>query len=148
MASELFSELGDLGGELIIATLLNFSSLKPVKQDDKKASECKKIQKSDGVISFNESAREIYNKFRAFTPWPSLSLASGLKLLNLELLNEYDGRKFERVGEVLSVKSGEIIITCKSGALRLKILQEPGKKPVSADAYLNGKRLGVGSIIS
>ena len=41
MSSELFSELGELGGELIVKVLKNFENLKPQKQDDTQASHCK-----------------------------------------------------------------------------------------------------------
>ena len=92
-AVQLFDELGDLAGELIVRVLLNFANLTPLKQDDAQATHCKKISKSDGLFSFEESARQIYNKFRALTPWPGIYLASGLKILDLKYLC---GREDER----------------------------------------------------
>ena len=148
MSSELFSELGELGGELIVKVLRNFENLKPQKQDDAQASHCKKISKSDGLFGFEESAEQIYNKFRALTPWPGIYLASGLKILDLEILRESRGRKFERVGEILSVDKLGFCVSCGEGAVKIIKVQEPGKKPVDASAYLNGKRLGVGDIVS
>lgn len=41
------------------------------KQDDSKTSYCKKIKKEDWRIDFqNDSAEVIFNKLRAYTPWP------------------------------------------------------------------------------
>ena len=145
-AAQLFDELGDLAGELIVRVLRNFANLKPLKQDDSQATHCKKIAKSDGLFSFEESARQIYNKFRALTPWPGIYLASGLKILELELLRESRGRKFERTGEILSVDKLSFCVSCGEGAVKIIKVQEPGKKPVDASAYLNGKRLGIGDI--
>ena len=145
-AAQLFDELGDLAGELIVRVLRNFANLKPLKQDDSQATHCKKIAKSDGLFSFEESARQIYNKFRALTPWPGIYLASGLKILELELLRESRGRKFERTGEILSVDKLSFCVSCGKGAIKILKVQEPGKKPVDASAYLNGKRLGIGDI--
>ena len=146
-AAQLFDELGDLAGELIVRVLLNFANLTPLKQDDAQATHCKKIAKSDGLFSFEESARQIYNKFRALTPWPGIYLASGLKILDLKYLY---GREDERrkPGEIIFDGKYYIYVACGGGgALCLETVQEPGKKPVDASAYLNGKRLGVGDIL-
>ena len=139
MSSELFSELGELGGELIVKVLKNFENLKPQKQNDAESSHCKKTNKSDGLFSFDEDARQIYNKFRALTPWPGLYLASGLKILSLEL-SEKSGKS----GEILSVEKDHVVVACKGGAVKIYELQEPSKKPTNAKAYINGKRLSVG----
>ena len=147
-AAQLFDELGDLAGELIVRVLRNFTNLTPLKQDDAQATHCKKISKSDGLFGFEQSAQQIYNKFRALTPWPGIYLASGLKILELELLSESCGRKFECEGEILSVDKLGFRVSCGEGAVKITKVQEPGKKPVDASAYLNGKRLGVGDIVS
>lgn len=139
MSSELFSELGELGGELIVKVLKNFENLKPQKQDDAQASHCKKISKSDGLFSFDEEAGQIYNKFRALTPWPGIYLANGLKILSLELSD-----KSGKSGEILSVEKDHVVVACKGGAVKIYELQEPSKKPTNAKSYINGKRLSVG----
>ncbi len=146
-AAQLFDELGDLAGELIVRVLLNFANLTPLKQEGAQATHCKKISKSDGLFSFEQSAEQIYNKFRALTPWPGIYLASGLKILNLKYLS---GREYERrrPGEIIFDGKHYIYVACGDGALCIETVQEPGKKPVDASAYLNGKRLGVGDIVS
>ena len=146
-AAQLFDELGDLAGELIVKTLRNFANLTPIRQDDAQATHCKKIAKSDGLFSFEQSAEQIYNKFRALTPWPGIYLASGLKILELEFLRESCGRKFERAGEILHVDKPNFCVSCGEGAVKIMKVQEPGKKPVDASAYLNGKRLKIGDLL-
>lgn len=147
-AAQLFDELGDLAGELIVRVLLNFANLTPIKQDGTQATHCKKISKSDGLFSFDEKAQQIYNKFLALTPWPGIYLAGGLKILELELLREYCECKFQRTGEILCVDKLGFCVACGDGAVKILKVQEPGKKPVDTSAYLNGKRLGVGDIVS
>ena len=127
--------------------LRNFTNLTPLKQEGAQATHCKKISKSDGLFGFEESAEQIYNKFRALTPWPGIYLASGLKILDLEILREYCERKFERVGEILSVGKLGFCVSCGEGAVKIMKVQEPGKKPVDASAYLNGKRLKIGDLL-
>jgi len=147
-AAQLFDELGDLAGELIVRVLQNFANLTPIKQDDAQATHCKKISKSDGLFGFEQSSQQIYNKFRALTPWPGIYLSNGLKILDLEILRESCGRKFKRAGEILSTNKLDFCVSCGEGAVKIIKVQEPGKKPVNASAYLNGKRLVVGDIVS
>ena len=145
-AAQLFDELGDLAGELIVRVLRNFANLKPLKQDDSQATHCKKISKSDGLFSFEESARQIYNKFRALTPWPGIYLSSGLKILDLKYLCGCED-EHRKPGEIIFDGKHYIYVACGEGALCIETVQEPGKKPVDASAYLNGKRLGVGDFL-
>ena len=127
--------------------LRNFANLKPLKQDDSQATHCKKISKSDGLFSFEESARQIYNKFRALTPWPGIYLSSGLKILDLKYLCGCED-EHRKPGEIIFDGKHYIYVACGEGALCIETVQEPGKKLVDASAYLNGKRLGIGDIVS
>ena len=68
--------------------------------------------------------------------------------MDLEILRESCGRKFERVGEILHIDKFGFCVACDEGAIKILKVQEPGKKPVDASAYLNGKRLGIGDIVS
>jgi methionyl-tRNA formyltransferase len=43
-----------------------------VEQDNDSATYCKKIHKSEAIINFNETADEIYNKFKAYYEWPGI----------------------------------------------------------------------------
>lgn len=141
-AGELFSELGKMGGKLIVSVLKNFNSLTPTPQDDAQATICKKIKKQSGLFSFDESASEIYNKFRAYTPWPGLFLESGLKILSLKK-SVINGN----AGEILAINKDSVIVGTKDGSVEILTICEPSKKAVSAPAFINGKRLGIGDKI-
>ncbi|CAD7286373.1 methionyl-tRNA formyltransferase [Campylobacter suis] len=143
-AGELFSELGKMAGTLIVSVLKNFTSLKPIAQNDNEASICKKIKKQSGLFSFDENANEIYNKFRAYTPWPGLFLESGLKILSLKISENFSGD----AGKILKIEKDGFIVSCGTKAVKILSIQEPSKKAVSASAYINGKRLSVGDRIS
>ena len=63
-------------------------------------------------------------------------------------MREFCERKFERAGEILSVDKFGFGVACGEGAIKILKVQKPGKKPVDASAYLNGKRLNAGNILS
>ena len=58
-----------------------------------------------------------------------------IKLLQCELI-EQQGTP----GEILPSDKKSIVVACGEGAIKLKQLQLPGKKPMDAAAILNSKR--------
>ncbi len=54
-------------------------------------------------------------------------------------------------GTVLSVSTdgiGKIVVACGEGALSIRVLQPEGKGKMDAAAYLRGRRLAVGEVLS
>jgi methionyl-tRNA formyltransferase len=137
MVETLFDRLTKVACGLSVDVLENFNSYTPKVQDDLLSSHCSKITKADGEVTF-DNAQELYNKYRAFTPWPGVYLKSGLKLKNLELLEKTSKN---RAGKILKVEDKSIIIGCTSGTLRVFRVQAPSKKEVDVISYINGQRL-------
>lgn len=145
-STDLFDELGDLAAELIIKTLENFKKIAPIKQDDSKATLCKKIVKSDGEISFCDDAKVIYDKFRAFKIWPGIFTINGTKLLDIELCqSDYQNAVN---GQIVEISKSDFTVACKNKSLKIKLLQESGKKIVNAKSFINGKRLKLGDFLN
>jgi len=141
IVGELFEKLSIMAAKLTIKTLKNFKNIKPMKQQNSDTSYAAKIKKSDGLISFkNENAADIYTKFRAYTPWPGLFLESGLKLKDIELA---EGKGLP--SSIIAIDEDSIVVTCNNGSIRLKTIQPPSKKQMSAVDYVRGKRLEVGN---
>ncbi len=137
MVEELFETLTHCAADLTLDVLKNFTSLKPQKQDDEASSLCKKISKENGLVVFDDAV-SIYNRYRAYTPWPGIYLQSGLKLKEMSMESETGEH---RPGEVLEVGKNFLIIGCERGSLRITKVQPPSKKEMDIQAYLNGKRL-------
>ncbi|MEO1938241.1 MAG: methionyl-tRNA formyltransferase [Sulfurimonas sp.] len=144
MVEELFEALTQTAAELTVDVLKNFQEYKPQKQNDAKATHCKKITKADGLINFDNAAT-IYNKYRAFTPWPGIYLESGLKLKKMALESR-EGK--HKPGAILSIDKESIVVGCQEGSLRIFRLQPPSKKEMDAIAYVNGKRLSVADTLA
>ena len=137
MVEELFETLTHCAAELTLDVLKAFTSLKPQKQDDEASSLCKKISKENGLVVFDDAVT-LYNRYRAYTPWPGVYLESGLKLKEMSLESKTGEHK---AGEVLEVGKNFLIIGCEKGSLRITRIQPPSKKEMDIQAYLNGKRL-------
>ncbi len=137
MVGELFDALTDIAASLTLDVIKNFASLTPVKQDDALATHCGKISKEQGLIEFND-ALEVYNKYRAFTPWPGVYTEYGLKLKDIVLQSTQGHYK---PGEILVASKDSFLLGCKNGCLRINQVQAPSKKQVDGASYLNGKKL-------
>ncbi|MBF7043416.1 methionyl-tRNA formyltransferase [Campylobacter volucris] len=139
-SNEIFDIFSNLAAKLCVSTLNNFFKITPKIQDESKVSFCKKIKKEDGLIELNE-ASIIYQKFLAFYPWPGIFLKNGLKFLDIEL---FDKDSLQESGKILNIENDGFLLACKKGVLKIKILQESGKKALDGKTYLNGKRLKIG----
>lgn len=139
VAGSLFERLTNLAAAMTPKILRTYASLTPIPQNDAEATLCKKITKADGEVVFDD-ARTLYNKYRAFTPWPGVYLDSGLKLIKMALA---ETESEHEPGRILAIEKDRVLIGCTKGALWIETLQPPSKKAVRAVDYLNGKRLGL-----
>lgn len=137
MVEELFEALTDIASDLTLDVLKNFKNYTPMKQDDEASTHCSKISKEDGLVSFDD-AYTLYNKYRAFTPWPGVFLESGLKLKDIVLQSTQGSYK---PGTILVTSKDSFLVGCKHGCLRVNQLQAPSKKQIDGASYLNGKKL-------
>ncbi len=125
---------------LTLGTVRHFEKLTPKKQDDAKATLCKKIKKSDGQIACDE-AQSIYNKYRAFEGWPGIFAGNGTKFDEIALVEENGSYQ---PFEIIAYEDEGVIVGCSRGSLKIGKLQPSGKKPMSAKAYCVGRGLKVG----
>jgi methionyl-tRNA formyltransferase len=144
MVATLFDRLTELAAGLTVDVLEHFNDYEPVPQEDAFATHCKKISKADGEVAFDHAAA-IYNRYRAFTPWPGIYLASGLKLKKMSLESASGAHA---PGAILQVEDDSVVVGCGEGSLRLYAVQPPSKKEMAAVDYLNGKRLGVADLLA
>lgn len=144
MAESLFEKLTDVASDLTIDVLQNFATFTPQKQNEALTSHCKKITKQDGEITF-EDAEEIFNKYRAFTPWPGIYLASGLKLKEINLL---ENKSQNESGKILQIGKDAILVGCKKGTVQVSRVQPESKNEMDVLSYINGKRLNIADTLS
>ena len=119
-----------------------------VPQDETLAVHARKISREEAVVDvWASTAMQVHNKVRAFAGWPGAIMrvrvgnASGavdMKVLEGGLPR--DGGDGTTPGSVRTDGvDGGIHVTCADGSVyRIDVLQVPGKKATSADAFING----------
>lgn len=117
----------------------------PLPQDESAATHTTHIEKADGKIDWSKTAGEIYNRFRAFYPWPGVWTKWNGKLLkatDLEINTQQIPTESAKPGIVLD---GGVVVCGQGTFIKIKSLQMEGKKEMLINDFINGYREFVGS---
>ncbi|MCP5107209.1 MAG: methionyl-tRNA formyltransferase [bacterium] len=117
-------------------------TLETYPQDESKATYAPPVQKEESHLDWDLTARRIYNKFRAFTPWPGVCFQVGEKRVILKKINLSPLTHDKRPGDVLAMDKKMLKICCGGGTvLEVLEIQPPGKNPMTPYCYCLGNRL-------
>ena len=142
-AGELFDRLAELGGEAIVEALRLLEGGKAVfvPQDESEATHYPMISKEDGLIDWNLSAEDIFNKMRGFTPWPSVYTYLDGKLFKILKSKVADDLPAQLpVGGVYATKN-TAFVKCGKGVLQLLQVQLEGKKAMDISSFMASGKL-------
>jgi methionyl-tRNA formyltransferase len=130
---QLAQRLSHIGGDALAVVLREVENGTAVEteQDHARATIAPKMDKRESEITFDEPARTIYNRFRAFDPWPGIAFRD----LKLTDMRPADGDAPPRT--ILEIDDG-VVIACGEGALRILEMQRPGKPRTPAAAVARG----------
>jgi len=149
-AVDLFRELAGVGAELMVETLAGLAAgtLAGRKQDEAQATLAPILTREDGAIDFARTARQIYDRWRGFQPWPGAH--TRLRGKNLIVHRMRVGAESGIENAVLRVAGDEMAVGCgEGGSVVFDEVQMEGKRRVSAEEFLrgfqvrSGERLGL-----
>ncbi len=147
-AADVYEMLAPVGAELMVETLrqLEAGTLFAQAQNHSLATLAPILKREDGRVDFSLSAKQIYDRWRGFQPWPGAhSVFRGKKLiLNKMCAKENrDGRQNE--AGVLMVEDGSLMVNCGGGTvLDLDEVQVEGKRRMLAAEFLRGYQVKSG----
>ena len=135
----LHDRLAEIGARSLVDTLdlMVNDKLAPQKQDDKQSCYAAKIQKSEALIDWQQSAEQIHRQIRAFNPWPVAQTTvdgNTLRLWNAEFMAEPCSQP---PGTVIDESKSGIAVATGNGVLQITQLQLPGGKPLAAADFIN-----------
>jgi len=133
--------LAAAGADLMIETLrgLQAGTIHPRPQDSAQASLAPILKKEDGQLDFSRSATEIYNRLRAFQPWPGAHTKFRGK--NLQILKAKPTTDPVPPSEIRVVSERLLLGCAQNTSLELLELQLEGKKRTNAKDFIHGYRL-------
>jgi methionyl-tRNA formyltransferase len=138
-AGSLAAKLAPLGAELLLSSLPRYlaGELKPVPQDESKATHAPMLKKEEGLLDWERPAEELARRVRGLNPWPGAFFA--WDNANLKVHKAHAAEAEARAGQRL-VHQGEPAVGTGKGILVLDEVQPAGKKPMKGQAFLAGAR--------
>lgn len=146
-APSVFARLATAGAALLVDVVdaIERGDAREEEQQHELATYAKKMEKDEGRIRWEQPARAIYDRFRAFDPWPGTFFEHAGEVVKVHEMRPGDERAAP--GEVLSV--GEtVVVGTGDGALELVTLQRPGKPRASARDVSRGLSIHAGTHLS
>ena len=119
--------------------------LKLVSQDNAQASYCRRLRKDDGVLDFTAPASRLYNRIRAFRPWPGCFLDYAGQRLKLGAASISDAPADAPPGQIIGLRDAGLAVATSRGVLILHELQRPGGRMLGIREFLAGFNLPLGT---
>ncbi len=150
-AQILHDRLALLGGKLLVKTIhdLVAGGIQARPQPAEGATHARKITKEDGRLDWSQPAKKLWNRIRAFTPWPGafthFGTASTPQLLKIweATLTDETGKP----GEIISADKTGIVVGCGEQSLRILSLQKEGGRKMTAQEFASGNKLATGEFL-
>lgn len=119
-------------------------------QDHSAATYAPKLKKEDGLINWTESADKIYNRIKAFAPWPGCFTHLDkkiLKILKARPCADFGGGNL-KPGAILEVDKNGMRVKTGKGILEIEELLLEGSRRMTAGEFIAGhKQLSLGAIL-
>ncbi|MEQ8524931.1 methionyl-tRNA formyltransferase [Gracilimonas sp.] len=135
---ELYNRLRDMGSELLLQSINKIDSgdYSLSVQDHANATPAPKLFREDCYINFNKPAKEVHNKIRGLSPFPTAWA-------------NWNGEKFNMYGSKLGIyanidpgelliKEDKLLVGCSDGTVELTEVQLPGTKRLSGEEFIRG----------
>lgn len=142
----LHDKLAEVGAKLMLETLPDYLAgrIAPKLQNDALATFAPQIQKRDGAIQWQQTAAEIDQHVRAYTPWPGTFTQWNGK--TLKILSGRVHRGDAPAGVVVASQAG-IGVGTGAGIYLLEQVQLAGGKATAAEDFINGYPDFVGAVL-
>ena len=155
---ELWDRLAALGGALIREELPRYvaGELIPRAQPDEGVTLAPMMEKEDGRIDWERSAKVVHDQVRGFVPWPgAFTELAGVRVKVLRARVLRAKGRYGAPGSVLTTipadpsgaggggaesLKGRLAVACAEGALELLEVQEAGRKALAGGAFRAGQR--------
>ena len=135
----LHDKLTVLGGQALMHALPAIMAAKsgPAPQPGEGACYASKLDKSEAMIDWNDSAEAIARRVRAFNPWPVAETLYKDKRLRIWMARPEPGVSKAPPGSVVCGDKHGVVVATGDGLLRLLQVQMPGKRNVTAGEFAN-----------
>lgn len=145
----LHDKLAEAGVDAIRETILRIENgtLSKEVQDDARSCYAPMIDKTTGILDFNQDAQSLCNLIRGLNPYPYASTTyCGTRFKVIRALPSTENTEGVN-GEIVSVSKDGMLVKCGSGSLLITDVQFEGKKKMPVSEFIKGNKLDAGVIL-
>ncbi len=154
-AGSLHDKLAAIGGPLLITAMdaLETGRAPRIRQNDEEATHVTMIDKTLGSLKFSRPAVQLERFIRGLNPWPTAYTKLDGKMLKLwkaDVISEEELSKEVKnnePGTIIAVAKDSFDVLTGEGGLRIRELQLEGKRKMTAEEFLRGFLLEVGTVL-
>ena len=139
-SGRLHDRLAGLGAELLregLGRVLAGETLSPRPQSEDGVCYAHKLEKSEALLDWQQSAAELDRKIRAFSPWPVAEAVIAGERVRIHAAEPVEASGTP--GEPVHASRSRLVIACGEGALALLRLQRAGGRVIDATDYVNAR---------
>ena len=137
--SKITAECLDKTIKMLICGKINYQN-----QNNSVATYAHKLNKNEGLITWDLSAVQIHNKMRAFKYFPGTFFYHNQNKINIIDGIPIEKNHNEKPGTIITL-SDKILIACNENTIfQINMLQKAGKNKMSVKDFLNGNNLKIG----
>jgi methionyl-tRNA formyltransferase len=146
---ELYHRLSLLGAQALEEALagLEQGTLRPRPQDNAGSSRASRLSKEEARINWRLPAESIWNKIRAFKPFPGTYTLLDGRRLGIEKAEPEGTEPFAETGVVSRVTPSSFEVRCSRGVLRVLEVKPEGRRAMSVHDFLLGRGLREGTVL-
>ncbi|MBN1127739.1 MAG: hypothetical protein JXA71_02060, partial [Chitinispirillaceae bacterium] len=116
--------------------------------DHSAASGAPRLSKKEARIDWHVPAVKIFNKIRAFKPYPgTYSLFEG-KRLGIEWAEPHSSGAAGVAGSIISIEKEYFEVCCAPGTLRIMEVKPEGRRVMKVHDFLLGNRIRKGALLA
>ncbi|MBQ7385278.1 MAG: methionyl-tRNA formyltransferase [Ruminococcus sp.] len=142
-SGQLFDRLCVDGAELLSETIrqIQAGTAPRTVQNNDEATYASMLSKEISEIDFTKPNKEVHNKVRGLSPWPSAQ--SKLFGKRVKIIETRLSSKSGKAGKVVSVNP--LTVACGEGSVEIVTLQPEGKRAMASSDYLKGHNIEIGT---
>ena len=147
---QLYERLSQLGAETLIEAckLLEKGNVTYLVQDNAQTTHAPKLKKEEALIDWTLPAPILFNKIRAFKPFPGTYTLLDGKRLGIEWALPVEGTLKIEYGTIGNITPEWFEVQCHNSLLRILEVKPEGRKHMPASAFLNGTKIEKGMKLS
>ncbi len=140
-SDELLKRLSEIGKHILIDTINKILKNQIFSYKQKgEITYAPPISKQEGRIDFNQNAFEIYNKFRAFYPWPGIYFFSNNKMIKIKDMKPLKS-DCKNPGMIIELDKNKLTIcTGNNTSINIKKIQPENKKEMTPLQFSLGNK--------